>query len=103
MARTLRITSTGAGALALDEFNPINSGEMVRIYSNADADGDSFQAFAGGTLFANIQTGVEAVTGRGPIIPDDLVAEWRNRTNAPVNLSITVVGDNLDILLWKDV
>ena len=100
--RSRRITSTGAGALNVDEFNPVKPGETIVIAANADADGDSLQAFIGGMLIADIELGVETVAGTGPVLPDNVVAEWTQpASRGSENLSINIVGDNADILIMK--
>ena len=101
MSRSLRDTSF-ASPLPLGDFNPLPPGGEITVFCNADAAGDTVTIMVGGIRVAQLELGVESAAGVGPIVPDHLVAKWRNNTNAPLDIQITTTGDNDDILLFLD-
>lgn len=101
MSRSLRDVSF-ASPLNLGEFNPLPPGGKITVFCNADAAGDTVTIMIGGIRVAQLELGVEAAAGRGPLVPDDFVAEWRNNTASPLDIAITTTGDNDDILVFLD-
>ena len=101
MSRTIRDVSIASPMPMLD-FNPLNPGSEFVVYANADAAGDTMTIMAGGIRVAVIELGVETAAGVGPIVPDHLVARWKNNTGAALDVVITTTGDNDDVLLFLD-
>lgn len=105
MALSIRQTSATQAGLnaALSSLNPVGPGETVRVYANADAAGDSIVVAIGTKTFGTIDLGVEAVTGAGPIVPDNLVAAWTQPAAlGSADVNITLTGDNIDLLIFKE-
>jgi len=99
MPRSIRDVSF-ASPLPLGDFNPLPPGGEITVFCNADAAGDTVTIMIGGIRVAVLELGVEAAAGRGPLVPDDLVAKWRNNMPAPLDIQITTTGDNDDILIF---
>lgn len=87
---------------ALAQINPIKPGEVLEVYANADAAGDSLTIFSGTKQVGAIDLGVETAAGIGPIVPDNLIGKWRQPTvQGQSDISIVLTGDNIDLLIVK--
>lgn len=101
MARSIRDVSI-ASPMPIGDFNPLPPGGQITVYCNADAAGDTLTIMAGGIRVCVAELGVEAAAGVGPLVPDHLIASWRNNGSGPLDVQITTTGDNDDVLLFLE-
>jgi len=99
--RVLRKTALTADP-TLGNYSQIKTGERVQIYAAASAADDvRLRIMIGGAELADVNNvGIEAVAGRGPVVPDDLVADYMHvRPDDELNISVTRTAASVDILL----
>lgn len=89
-----------ATPMPLGDFNPLPPGGQITVYANASAVGQTLTIMAGGIRVANCELGVEPAAGVGPLVPDHLVASWRNNGSAPLDIDIRSSGATSDVLIF---
>lgn len=76
MALSARIELAAGASANVDDFNPVNPGETVRVWAAGEAADGDLTCTIGSKGFGRGRTGIESVLNAGPRQNENLFAEW---------------------------
>lgn len=76
MALSARFSLAAGASANVDDFNPINPGETVRVWATGVAANGDLTGTIGSKGFCRGKVGIESVANAGPRFDENLFGEW---------------------------
>lgn len=76
MALSARIELAAGASANVDDFNPVNPGETVKVWAAGEAADGDLTCTIGSKGFARGRTGIESTANAGPKTDENVFGEW---------------------------
>lgn len=78
MPISARLELAAGATAAINDFNPVQAGETIRVWAAGEAADGALTVQIGTKTIFRGRTGIESTANAGPKFDENLVAEWVN-------------------------